>query len=438
MYQAYHQPLTPKFSGKSFESTRELRRSIGRSNLREKLTQVRLSAAYLLQFLNLITAHVLFATPVNALDAVNKLHAHVFKGNLLSVGLKKRLDNLQKPSGQKDTSTIPSRAARLIIRNIPFNTTQQDLRAVFLPYGPIHSINIPTEKTNDNEEAPKKPRTRGFAFVWMMSKKDAERAIEGCNGTIMRAGMAENMVSDKQKRKKQRRVEKKMKEGMKKEKAEEEVEAEDEPDDENDEDTEERTIAVDWALSKDKWEEEKAKIVAAEDEDVEMENAASGSGSESDSSSHSESDDENDDGVGLHVGEKYDSESGSSNEDDAGSDEDEIPVKPQLPAPEDGTTLFVRNVPFSATEDELRTLYVLFLLSTNVTQSSRSRFRAFGPLRYARITLDPETGRSRGTGFACFWNKEDADKVVEQSALLRSETGLTEAVSNLFHRLARL
>lgn len=359
LYQAYHQALIPKFSGKSFESTKELRKLIGRSNLQEKLTQVTfVCSSYLLRFLIFISAHVLFATPVNALDAVNKLHAHVFKGNLLSVGLKKRLDNLQKPSGQKDTSTIPSRAARLIIRNIPFNTTQQDLRAVFLPYGPIHSINIPTEKTNDEEEAPKKPRMRGFAFVWMMSKKDAERAIEGCNGTTMRAGMAENMVSDKQKRKKQRRVEKKMKEGMKNEKAEEEVEAEEEAEDENDENTEERTIAVDWALSKDKWEEEKAKLVAAEDEDVEMENAASGSGSESDSSSYSDSDDENDDGVGLHDGEKYDSESGSSNEGDADSDEDEVPVKPQLPAPEDGTTLFVRNVPFSATEDELRTLYV--------------------------------------------------------------------------------
>jgi RNA recognition motif-containing protein len=50
------------------------------------------------------------------------------------------------------------------------------------------------------------------------------------------------------------------------------------------------------------------------------------------------------------------------------------------------------------------------------------RFRAFGPLRYARITLDPATGRSRGTGFACFWNLEDADKVVQQSDILRAET----------------
>lgn len=52
----------------------------------------------------------------------------------------------------------------------------------------------------------------------------------------------------------------------------------------------------------------------------------------------------------------------------------------------------------------------------------RFRFRAFGPLRYARITIDHATGRGRGTGFACFWNKEDADKALAQSDVLKAET----------------
>lgn len=55
-----------------------------------------------------------------------------------------------------------------------------------------------------------------------------------------------------------------------------------------------------------------------------------------------------------------------------------------------------------------------------------SRFRTFGPLRYARITVDAETGRSRGTGFVCFWNKNDADKAIQQSELLSREVGLSD------------
>ena len=49
-------------------------------------------------------------------------------------------------------------------------------------------------------------------------------------------------------------------------------------------------------------------------------------------------------------------------------------------------------------------------------------FRRFGPLRYARLTMDHEMGRSRGTGFVCFWSVEDADKVVEKSDLVHRET----------------
>lgn len=110
--------------------------------------------------------------------------------------------------------------------------------------------------------------------------------------------------------------------------------------------------------------------------------------------------------LGVHDGDSdNDSRLSDSDDGDESEAEDEKPSKPVLPPPNVGTTLFVRNVPFEATEDELRTL-----------------FRAFGPLRYARITLDYETGRSRGTGFACFWNKEDADKAIEQSDILRAET----------------
>ncbi|KJA15654.1 hypothetical protein HYPSUDRAFT_48115 [Hypholoma sublateritium FD-334 SS-4] len=378
------------------------------------------------------TAHVLFVNPGLASDAVAKLHAHVYKGCLLSVTLKKRLDTLSKPVAVSKrtgstTATVdikgkaavaaPSHASRLIVRNIPFNATEQDLRAIFLPYGPIHSVHIPLDdkavaKKEDEPEsstaaasaaayaAVRKPRTKGFAFVWMLSRKDAERAIEGCNGIVFRAGTAQTQAQAKQKKKKLVRLEKKAAAAADKKTGEEE-EAVDEEDENEDEDMEkevddkratERVIAVDWALSKDKWKEEKAKIV----EDVEMEDA---SGSSSGGSDDSEDDD---DGLGLHNGSDGSADDSVSQADD--SDQEE-PVKPQLPPPEEGTTLFIRNISFDATEDELRTL-----------------FRSFGPLRYARITIDHATGRSRGTGFACFWNIEDANRAVQQSELLRSET----------------
>ncbi|KIK24372.1 hypothetical protein PISMIDRAFT_29173 [Pisolithus microcarpus 441] len=363
------------------------------------------------------TASVLFSTSKNAQEAVNKLHAHVFKGSLLSVTLKKRLENLVQGSKKKQVkAALPSRASRLIVRNLPFDFTEQDLRAIFLPYGPIHSINMPVTNVDDTEQddceegakSSASNRSKGFAFVWMLSRKDAETALEECNGMKVKAGMAHTIVSDKQKRKKDRREEKKHAQCGKEEGVEGASEA-------TGSSSKERMIVVDWALSKDRWEEAKSKLEQGgegegSEGDVEMKD--SGSESEGDDKDENEDEEDSEDGdehMGVHEEVEGDADSLSEGDDEGeesvGDDDERETTKPKLPQTDVGTTLFIRNIPFTATEDDLRTL-----------------FRAWGPLRYARVTIDPETERSRGTGFVCFWNKEDADKVIEQSEILRTET----------------
>lgn len=341
-----------------------------------------------------LPAHAIFETPAKAMEAVNKLHAHVYKGSLLSATLKKRLDGLakaaktqpNKPSSSSPQKSkagpAPNRNSRLIVRNLPFDVTEQDLRAIFLPFGPIYSVHIPLtsdikhEHEHDkdavkSEEGEVKPptqtrtkqRSKGFAFVWFLSRKDAEKAMEGCNGMTVEAGMAETLVSDKQKKKKQRREEKKLKA---KSAQEGEAAVGEEGEEEDEGSHRKRTIAVDWALSKDKWEAEKAKLDEAQaqesSEDVEMDEEDGESGDsedEEDGSGSEESDGEEQ--LGLHdddldaSGSDSDESDSHAGEDDE-DDEDEKPAKPTLPAPEVGTTVFIRNVPFEATEDELRTL----------------------------------------------------------------------------------
>lgn len=69
-------------------------------------------------------AHALFASPAQAMRATEKLHAHTFKGSVLSAILKKRHDNLVKPNKQTTVSgKAPSRNSRLIIRNLPWNVS---------------------------------------------------------------------------------------------------------------------------------------------------------------------------------------------------------------------------------------------------------------------------------------------------------------------------
>ena len=60
---------------------------------------------------------------------MDKLHAHVFKGSLLSVVLKKRVESVAKvkpvtSDGRTATTVItPSRSSRLIIRNLPWDVS---------------------------------------------------------------------------------------------------------------------------------------------------------------------------------------------------------------------------------------------------------------------------------------------------------------------------
>ena len=169
----------------------------------------------------------------------------------------------------------------------------------------------------------------------MLSKKDAESALEKCNGIKVVAGMADGIVSDKQKRKKQRREEKR-RQGTDGEEPEE-VESS----------GKERVIAVDWALSKERWEKEKEKLVETVDQDdVEMDDAESEASTSGSDSEHEQ--------LGF-----VDEEGSGDDEEDHDDDSDgDSPKKPQLPHTDTGNTLFIRNVPFTATEDEIRTLYV--------------------------------------------------------------------------------
>jgi nucleolar protein 4 len=58
---------------------------------------------------------------------------------------------------------------------------------------------------------------------------------------------------------------------------------------------------------------------------------------------------------------------------------------------------------------------------TLILSSFTSRFRPFGPLRYCVITMDHQTGRSRGTGFVCFNQKEHAEACLDEASKSNQE-----------------
>jgi RNA recognition motif-containing protein len=65
-------------------------------------------------------------------------------------------------------------SSKLYVGNLSFNTSTQDLEQMFAEFGTVESTNI----IEDRETG----RSRGFAFVEMSSKEEAQNAISSLNG----------------------------------------------------------------------------------------------------------------------------------------------------------------------------------------------------------------------------------------------------------------
>ena len=63
---------------------------------------------------------------------------------------------------------------KLFVGNFAFSTTEDDLRALFQAYGNVESVAVVTDRDTG--------RSRGFGFVEMPDRGQAEKAIEGLNG----------------------------------------------------------------------------------------------------------------------------------------------------------------------------------------------------------------------------------------------------------------
>jgi RNA recognition motif-containing protein len=69
-------------------------------------------------------------------------------------------------------------ASKLFVGNLSYQATEEDLRELFQQAGTVESVRIITDQFTG--------RPRGFGFVEMSTKEEAERAIEQLNGRLFR------------------------------------------------------------------------------------------------------------------------------------------------------------------------------------------------------------------------------------------------------------
>jgi nucleolar protein 4 len=281
---------------------------------------------------------VTFADVEDAQRAKEELNNTEIKGKKIKVdfaearqreGEEKRPRAGDRAKAEREQQIKDAQTPKLIIRNLPWTIkTPEDLQKLFRSYGKVNFVNLPKKPNGE---------LRGFGFVSLRGKKNAERAIQELNGKEVG----------------------------------------------------ERPIAVDWAVDRDTWqslqkteqEGDDAKD-EGEDEDEDMEDAESSAVS-SDEDDDEEDDSEDDEDLDDS---NTDYEDISEDDEDGGVELDQEDTRPKR----EEYTVFVRNVPFTVDDERLK-----------------EHFQQFGGVRFARVVVDRETERPKGTGFVSFFSEED-------------------------------
>ncbi|TQS35474.1 hypothetical protein Golomagni_04105 [Golovinomyces magnicellulatus] len=257
---------------------------------------------------------------------------------------------------------------KLIIRNLPWSVKSSDqLAKLFEKFGKVKFSTLP--KIKEGTQA-------GFGFITMRSKKSAETAMKTLNNTTVDG----------------------------------------------------RIIAVDWAVDKSTWE-NRTKEDNGIQNTKEFEDQADTDVIKNESLVKSK--DSVAASVSLPKPEEDDVSNFFKNFGDQLESEDESDIDSSIPSIEDsfGPTLRTNDGSESGDENALSkekstgdkrsqkkfitdnstTLFIRNLPFTTLDENLKQKFEQFGPVRYARVVMDRNTGRPKGTGFVCFYNLEDAE-----------------------------
>ncbi|XP_054415728.1 RNA-binding protein 28 isoform X1 [Pongo abelii] len=322
-----------------------------------------------------------------------------FEGCKINVTVaKKKLRNKTKGKGKNENSECPKKEpkakkakvadkkARLIIRNLSFKCSEDDLKTVFAQFGAVLEVNIPRKPDG---------KMRGFGFVQFKNLLEAGKALKGMNmKEIKGRTVAVDWAVAKDKYKDTQSVsaigeekshESKHQESVKK-KGREEEDMEEEENDDDDDDEEDGVF--------DDEDEEEENIESKVTKPVKIQKRAVKRAAPAKSSDHSEEDSDLEESDSIDDGEELAQSDTSTEEQEDKAVQVSNKKKRKLPSDvNEGKTVFIRNLSFDSEEEELGEL-----------------LQQFGELKYVRIVLHPDTEHSKGCAFAQFMTQEAAQK----------------------------
>ncbi|KAK0429211.1 hypothetical protein QR680_011254 [Steinernema hermaphroditum] len=273
----------------------------------------------------------------------------------------------QKQSSSKWKMARANRHCRLIVRNLPFDTSKDDLQELFSKVGELSEVAIPPCK---DKRFPKS--CAGFGFVNFVKKSDAANAKEQLNFTQFKG----------------------------------------------------RKIAVDWAVNKDEYvtsvisskKEEQKSNKKADDESEKVADEESEEAADEENEDLFKEDDDEDENDDEEASDEEDESADDEEDEKAANEDDESEEKQNKKekkprkrkedsAMSEGRVLFLRNLSFGTTKEQLEEV-----------------FSDFSEVQLAIVCCFSGSDHSKGSAFVHFKTKQGADDALKE---LSSEEGIT-------------
>lgn len=281
---------------------------------------------------------VTFADAEDASEAQKKLDKAAWDGRRIRVDVAERRHRNTTDDATDIPPAKPGRPppqpTKLIVRNLPWSIkSSEQLSRLFRSYGVVKFADLPN--TNG--------KLKGFGFVTLRGRKNAEKALECVNGK--------------------------------------EIDG--------------RTLAVDWAVDKTTWNQQQEK--ETEEAPSDTEGAESENESEASAVDTAKKPVDNELDADLENFMKNHLQNLEDEDEDAESDgENEEEEKPKRQTTDNTSTVFIRNLPYTTTDEQLKGF-----------------FAHFGNVRYARVVFNKTTEKPAGTGFVCFFKQSDAKECIK-------------------------
>ncbi|XP_068943254.1 RNA-binding protein 28 isoform X2 [Petaurus breviceps papuanus] len=294
----------------------------------------------------------------------------------------------QQPKPRPKKTKAADKKARLIIRNLSFKCSEDDLKTLFAQFGAVLEVNIPRKPDG---------KMRGFAFVQFKNLLEAGKALKGTNmkeikGRTVAVDWAVakdkyNAIQNSALVEEQKPIEPREQDASQ----EEDSEEEEEKDDEDEEDEEELQVSESVKT-------QKSLLFRKGKRPLTLDAESSEEDEDSDLEERSSSEDE---------------ENGDQNGVDSDEEDQDVEVtkkkkKRKLPSDvNEGKTVFIRNLSFDSEEEDLGEI-----------------LQQFGDLKYVRIVLHRDTEHSKGCAFAQFVTQEAAQACLAAASAETEDGGL--------------